>query len=123
VLSERGLAAALDALVLRSPVAVELTPVPRASLPDQVEAAAYYVVAEALANAQKHAAATRVTVAATVDDGQLRIEIADEGAGGADPDGEGLRGLRDRVATLGGTLDVDSPAGRGTSVRARLPVT
>jgi PAS domain S-box-containing protein len=122
VLSERGLGAALDALVLRSPIPVELTAVSRESLPDQVEAAAYYVVAEALANAQKHAGATRVTVSATVDDGLLRVEIVDDGAGGADAEGDGLRGLRDRVETLGGALDVDSPAGHGTRVRGRLPV-
>jgi len=121
VLSERGLVPALEALVLRVPVPVELAAVPDRPLPEPVEAAAYYVVAEALANVQKHAGAQRVVVHATVDETALLIEVVDDGAGGADPEGEGLRGLVDRVEALGGTLEVDSPAGHGTRVRARLP--
>jgi PAS domain S-box-containing protein len=122
VLSERGFVAALEALALRAPVPVELAAVPDRGLPEQVEVAAYYVVAEALANVHKHAGARRVAVRATVDDAALLVEVADDGAGGADPEGEGLRGLLDRVEALGGSLDVDSPPGRGTHVVARLPL-
>jgi PAS domain S-box-containing protein len=122
VLAERGLVPALEALALRAPVEVELASVPADRLPAPVEAAAYYVVAEALANVQKHAGARRVVVHATVGDGALLLEVADDGAGGADPEGEGLRGLVDRVEALGGTLALDSPTGRGTQLRARLPV-
>ena len=107
---------------MRAPVPVELAAVPDRRLPEQVEAAAYYVVAEALANTQKHAGARRVTVTATAGEDWLLVEVVDDGAGGADPEGEGLRGLVDRVEALGGTLGVDSPAGRGTRVRARLPL-
>jgi PAS domain S-box-containing protein len=122
VLSERGLAAALEALALRAPVPVELTALPGRRLPEQIEAAAYYVVAEALANVQKHAGARRVVVKAVLDDAWLRVEIDDDGTGGADPEGEGLRGLVDRVEALSGTLEVDSPTGHGTRVRATFPV-
>jgi len=122
VLSERGLVAALEALALRAPVPVELAEVPQHELPGAVEAAAYYVVAEALANVQKHAGASKVVVTATSDDRRLLVEVVDDGAGGADPAGDGLRGLVDRVASLEGTLEVDSPAGQGTRVRARFPV-
>ncbi len=122
VLAERGLAAALEALVLRAPLAAELVAVPERTLPERVEAAAYFVVAEALANAQKHAGASKVVVKATVDETRLLAEVFDDGAGGADPDGDGLRGLADRVEALGGTLEVDSPTGHGTRVRARFPI-
>ena len=71
----------------------------------------------------KHAGARRVVVSATVDDAGLLVEVADDGVGGADPEGEGLRGLLDRVEALGGSLEVDSQAGRGTRVIARLPLT
>jgi PAS domain S-box-containing protein len=122
VLSERGLAAALEALTLRAPVPVQLAAVPDRKLPEPIEAAAYFVTAEALANVQKHAGAGKVVVSATSDDRRLLVEIVDDGAGGADPTGEGLRGLMDRVASLDGTLEVDSPAGQGTRVRARFPL-
>ena len=122
VLSERGLVAALEALALRAPLPVELAGLPDRKLPDALEAAAYYVVAEALANVQKHAGAGIVVVTATCDDIRLLVEIVDDGAGGADPEGEGLRGLVDRVEALDGTLEVDSPAGEGTRVRARFPL-
>jgi signal transduction histidine kinase len=122
VLTERGLAAALKALVLRAPVPVELAAVPQRRLLEHVEVAAYFVVAEALANGQKHAGAKQVTVRVTADDSLLLVEIVDDGAGGADPEGEGLRGLVDRVEALGGTLQVDSPAGQGTRVRSQLPL-
>jgi signal transduction histidine kinase len=122
VLSERGLAAALEALALRAPVPVRLAALPGRKLPEGIEAAAYYVVAEAVANVQKHAGAGQVVVTATADDARLLVEIVDDGAGGADPEGEGLRGLVDRVESLDGALEVDSPAGRGTRVRARFPL-
>jgi signal transduction histidine kinase len=122
VLSERGLAAALEALAMRSPVAVELAALPGRRLAEPIEAAAYYVVAEALANVQKHAEACNVVVKATVDAARVLVEVVDNGTGGADPAGDGLRGLADRVEALEGTLQVDSPTGRGTRVRATFPV-
>ena len=84
---------------------------------------AYFVCAEALTNIAKHAAAARVTVAVTASDGRLRVEIADDGVGGADPaHGSGLRGLADRVETLGGTLRVESTPGHGTRLAAEIPL-
>ena len=121
VLSERGLAAAVEALALRAPISVAVEEVPP-RLPPQVEAAAYYVVAEALANVQKHAGASRVTVRARVLEGRLVVEVHDDGVGGADEDGTGVRGLADRVEALGGTLALTSPLGEGTRVRAEIPV-
>jgi PAS domain S-box-containing protein len=122
VLAERGFVAALEALALRAPVPVELTEVPDRRLPANVEVGAYYVVAEALANVHKHASARRVLVRAAVDDAGLMVDVVDDGAGGADSEGEGLRGLVDRVEALGGWLEVDSPEGLGTRVTARLPL-
>src|SRR6266536_64205 len=92
-------------------------------LPQRVAVAAYFVCAEALANIAKHAAAAHVAVAVTVGDGRVRVEIADDGVGGADPaHGSGLRGLADRVETLGGTLRVESVPGRGTRLAAEIPL-
>ena len=88
---------------------------PDRRLAEPVEAAAYYVVAEALANVQKHAGASRVTVRATADDHALTVEVVDDGVGGADEGGEGLRGLADRVEALGGRLTLDEPGGRGNA--------
>jgi PAS domain S-box-containing protein len=122
VLSERGLVPALEALALRAPVPVELAAVPDRRLPEQVEVGAYYVVVEALANVHKHARACQVVVRATVDVAGVLVEVVDDGGGGADPEGGGLRGLVDRVEALGGTLEVDSEVGRGTRVTARLPL-
>lgn len=122
VLTDRGLGAAVDALVARSPLPVEAV-VPRDTLPAAVEAATYYVVAEALANIAKygHASSAEVRVAAT--DGIVTVTVADDGIGGADPEqGSGLKGLADRVAALGGTLAIDSPPGAGTRVIAVIPV-
>jgi PAS domain S-box-containing protein len=121
VLSERGLASALEALSLRAPLPVELETVPDRRLPAQVEAAAYYVVAEALANVHKHAGAGRVVVRVAIDDDGLVVEVVDDGVGGADEEGEGLRGLADRVEALGGRLTLDSPAGAGTRLLAEIP--
>ena len=121
VLSERGLVPALRALVLRAPVPVELEAVPDRRLPDPVEAAAYYVVAEALANVHKHAGARGIVVRATADAGRLTVEVVDDGVGGADEEGGGLRGLADRVEALRGRLVLDSPPGGGTKLLAEIP--
>jgi PAS domain S-box-containing protein len=121
LLSERGLAAAIEALALRVPMGIELEALPQERLPEPIEAAAYYVVAEALANVQKHAGARRVVVSVTVDEHGLDVRVADDGAGGADADGNGLRGLADRVEALGGRLKVDSPRRGGTVLRAAIP--
>jgi signal transduction histidine kinase len=88
----------------------------------EVEATAYFVCAEALANASKHGRAGHVTITGVPNDSALHLAIVDDGVGGADPAGRGLRGLRDRVAALGGSLDVVSPDGGGTTVRAVIPV-
>jgi PAS domain S-box-containing protein len=121
LLSERGLAPAIEALALRVPLAVELDALPDARLSEPVEAAAYYVVAEALANVQKHARPRRVVVSVTADEHGLDVRVADDGIGGADADGHGLRGLADRVEALGGRLTVDSPRRGGTVLRAAIP--
>jgi len=121
VLTERGLGAALEALALRTPVPVELETLPQRRLPETVESAAYYVVAEALANVQKHARARRVIVRATTDSHRIVVDIVDDGTGGADTEGAGLRGLADRVEALGGRLALDSPAAGGTRLRAEIP--
>jgi PAS domain S-box-containing protein len=122
VLSERGLVPALEALALRAPVPVELQALPESRLPEPVEAAAYYVVAEALANVHKHAGARRVVVRVAPERGVLSVEVVDDGVGGADEAGSGLRGLADRVDALGGTLALDSPAGGGTRLLAEIPL-
>src|SRR5262249_11561211 len=123
VLTERGLGAALEVLVARTPLPVELDVKLPEPLPEPVEAAAYYVVSEALANVVKHAGAEAATVRVTRMNGSARVEVADDGAGGAEPDrGSGLWGLRDRVETLAGRLAIDNAAGTGTGVRAQAPV-
>jgi PAS domain S-box-containing protein len=125
VLHDLGLAAAIRDLARRCPldVAVHLGLI--AGVPAMVEAGAYYTVAEALTNTVRHAAATRVSVSISLDDeagGQLRVTVSDDGRGGARPGaGSGLRGLGDRVSALGGRLDIQSPAGGGTTLVATLP--
>ncbi len=122
VLTDRGLEAALDSLAARAPLPVEIEG-PDAILPAQVEAAAYYVVSEALANVTKYAQASSVKVTVEQVDGCAQVVVADDGVGGADPDrGSGLRGLADRVASLNGKLAIDSPPGAGTRVRAEIPL-
>jgi signal transduction histidine kinase len=120
--AEAGLAGAIASLAEQAPVTVEmLTPVPE--LPADVEAVAYFVCSEALANIAKHAGASRVSVSLTANDGRLRVAIEDDGLGGADPArGTGLRGLADRVEALGGALHVDSRPGRGTRLAAEIPL-
>jgi PAS domain S-box-containing protein len=121
LLSERGLGPALQTLAERTLLAVEIVETPADRLPAQVEAAAYYVVAEALANAGKHSGASLVTVRVCQEAETVVVEIVDDGIGGADPTGSGLRGLSDRVAALGGMLALSSAPGRGTALRAELP--
>jgi signal transduction histidine kinase len=92
-------------------------------VPERVAVAVYFVCAEALTNVAKHAAAAHVAVAVTSGDGRVRVEIADDGVGGADPaHGSGLRGLADRVETFGGTLQVESTPGHGTRLAAEIPL-
>ena len=123
VLTDRGLAAAVEALAARATLPVELNGLPSERLPEPIEAAAYYVVSESLANVAKYAAASQAQVDLARDDGLLVVEVSDDGVGGADPGkGSGLRGLTDRVEALGGRLQVSSERGRGTTVRAELPL-
>jgi PAS domain S-box-containing protein len=122
ILTDQGLVAALQMLAGRASVPVELCAALDDRLPAPVEAAAYYIVSEALTNASKHAAAERVRVDVRQVDGEALVEVADDGVGGADQSGgSGLRGLGDRVDALGGRLELESPAGAGTLLRARLP--
>jgi signal transduction histidine kinase len=121
VLGDRGLEAALAGLAARSPVHVTLSASLAERPPAAVETAAYFVVAEALANAGKHADATQLEIRIRRADEVLVVEVVDDGRGGADPSGHGLTGLRQRVEALDGTLAVDSPRGGPTTVRARLP--
>ena len=121
ILSDRGLEAAVTALAARSPLAVAIEADVPHRLPPAIEGAAYFVVAEALANATKHSGAERVRVRLAKQPGRLVVEVADDGRGGADPDGSGLVGLRRRVEALDGRLHVDSPPGQGTTLRAEVP--
>jgi signal transduction histidine kinase len=121
ILSEAGLGPALAALAERSPIPVTVAAVPPDRLPPRVEETAYYVASEALANAAKHAHATAVTISARRLGGGLLVEVGDDGVGGADPAGSGLRGLADRVAAADGRLRVHSPAGEGTRITVELP--
>jgi signal transduction histidine kinase len=121
ILSEAGLGPALASLAERSPIPVTVTAAPPGRLPRHVEETAYYVACEALTNAAKHAQATAVTIGARSLDGRLLVEVGDDGAGGANPDGSGLRGLADRVAALDGQFRIHSPPGEGTKVTAVLP--
>jgi signal transduction histidine kinase len=122
VLTERGLEPALQALVSRIPLPVTLEAPTDQRLPGPVESAAYFVVSEALANVAKYAQAAHATVAVRHLNGTVTVEVTDDGVGGADAaQGSGLRGLADRVAALDGTLSIESPAGRGTRLQARIP--
>ncbi|HEX4678438.1 MAG TPA: sensor domain-containing protein [Gaiellaceae bacterium] len=121
VLTDRGLEAAIAALTDRSPIPVNVTANVAARPPAAVETAAYFVAAEGLTNAAKHAGATRIDVHIVREATTLVLEIADDGRGGAKPDGDGLRGLRRRVEALDGMLTIDSPSGGGTRLRAELP--
>jgi signal transduction histidine kinase len=122
VLTDRGLATALETLANRAPVPVEVGDLPDGRLPEAVELAAYFVVAEALTNVAKYSEASHATVQVGRENGRLVVEVADDGIGGADPGrGTGLRGLADRLAVLEGRLEVESAQGRGTTITARIP--
>jgi len=123
ILTNRGLPAALEDLASRATVPVDVIAAPDERLPDAVEAAAYFVVSECLANISKHAQATTATVSVTQADGQLEVVVADDGVGGASlENGSGIQGLTDRVGALNGTLAVESPPGEGTRVAASIPL-
>jgi len=122
VVSGHGLAVAVEQLAARAPVPVRLNVEIEERLPEALEVAAYYIVAETLANVGKHAQAATATVEVTRGNGRINIEVCDDGVGGADTErGSGLRGLADRVEALGGRLRVWSPRGGGTRVRAEIP--
>ena len=122
ILTDRGLPAAVRALAERAPLPVDLQAMPADRLPSAVEAAAYFVVAESLTNVAKYARAEHATVRIGREDGVAVVEVRDDGVGGADPAaGTGLRGLADRLAALDGRLEVHSPPGGGTVVRANIP--
>jgi len=122
ILTEEGLEAALGSLAERAPLPVQVDVHLDRRLAQDVEATAYFVVSEALTNAAKHAAASHVVVVGRLHEGRLSVEVTDDGRGGADArSGSGLQGLSDRLATLDGTLTVDSPVGGGTRLRAEVP--
>ena len=123
ILTDRGLGPAVEALVARAPLPVELAEVPDERLPEPVEAAAYYVVAEAVTNAAKYAQASNVSVSIRRSNGRAVVRVADNGVGGADPgQGSGLRGLADRLEALNGRLRVESPPNSGTRIEAEIPL-
>jgi signal transduction histidine kinase len=122
ILSNHGLAAAVESLADRAPLPVEVD-IPDGRYPPSVESAAYFVAAEALTNVAKYARATSVRVTAATGDGRLRLEVRDDGVGGARwSSGSGLSGLQDRVAALDGVLTIDSPVGGGTRISAEIPI-
>jgi signal transduction histidine kinase len=122
VLDERGLEGAVRRLASQAPVPVSVDVAAAPSSPE-VQAAAYFVCAEALTNIAKYARATRASVSIEERDGALHIAVHDDGVGGADPQsGSGLAGLRDRVAALGGSFDLTSEPGGGTRLVARIPL-
>jgi signal transduction histidine kinase len=122
ILTQEGLEAALGFLAERAPLPVRLDVRLERRLAQDVEASAYFVVSEALTNAAKHSGASSIAVAGRLRDGRLRIEVTDNGRGGADGHwGSGLQGLVDRLATLNGRLAVHSPVGGGTQLWAEIP--
>jgi signal transduction histidine kinase len=125
ILANRGLGPAIEALAERLPLPVELHDGLASQLPTAIEATAYFLTAEALTNVVKHARASRAGVRLDTDAGWLTIEISDDGIGGVAlgaPGGSGLSGLVDRVAAVGGTLEVHSPPGAGTTLRVTVPI-
>jgi signal transduction histidine kinase len=123
ILTNRGLTAALEDLAGRASLPVRIAEAPSERYPDPVEATAYFVVSECLANVAKHAEATSATLAVRAEDDNVVVEVRDDGVGGAElAGGSGLQGLEDRVGALDGTLSVDSPPGGGTLVRASIPL-
>ena len=125
VLTDHGLVPAVQALAARATLPVDVIEMPGDRLPAPVEAALYYTVAEALTNVSRYACATCVTVRITADNDEARVEVADDGIGGADGgtgSGSGLRGLADRLGALDGRLEIESPPGAGTCLRAAVPL-
>ena len=123
ILSQGGLVPALRTLARRSAIPVELEVATDTRLPAAIEVAAYYVASEALANAAKHAQASRIELSLAPRDGKLLLSIRDDGVGGADPArGSGLLGLKDRAEAIGGELCLESPPGGGTSLHVALPL-
>jgi PAS domain S-box-containing protein len=123
VLSDKGLRAAIEMLAGRAPVPVEIAAVPTERLPEPVEAAVYYLIAEALTNVAKYARASAARVRVVASQGVVVVDVSDDGVGGANASaGSGLRGLTDRVEALGGSLTIVSPPSAGTSLRAEIPV-
>jgi signal transduction histidine kinase len=123
VLSDHGLCAALEALAARAPVPVQVRGRLEDPLRPAVEAAAYFVTSEALANMAKYSQASEASVEVSLEDGSLRLQVRDDGVGGADPaNGSGLRGLKDRVDALDGKIELESPPGVGTTLTVELPV-
>ena len=124
ILTDRGLGPAVQALASQLPLVVSVVRTPDVRLPAPVEASVYFFVSEALTNVVKHAQAREATVSMAADDAALTVEVGDDGVGGAQVGGgSGLRGLGDRIGALDGTLEVQSPPGRGTLLRARIPLT
>jgi signal transduction histidine kinase len=122
VLTESGLEPALEDLAYTTPLPVRIASDLNGRLPEPIEAGAYYIIAEALANVAKHAHASSATVTVARENGDVALSVRDDGIGGADPSrGSGLHGLADRVHALGGTLEVESRFGAGTALRARIP--
>jgi signal transduction histidine kinase len=121
ILAQAGLGPALRSLAGRTPIDVNVLATPSERLPPELESTAYFVASEALANAVKHANASHVEISTARDNGSFVIAVSDDGVGGADPDGPGLRGLADRLETLGGSLRVESPAAGGTRVVGEIP--
>jgi signal transduction histidine kinase len=121
VLIGGGLRAGVRAVGERFDLPVQVD-VPAQRFPAEIERSAYFIVAESFTNIVKHSQAERAEVRAFVDDGMLHVEVRDDGVGGADPDGHGLIGLRDRATALGGQLNIESPPGGGTLVVATLPL-
>jgi signal transduction histidine kinase len=123
VLTERGLAHAIESIAARSTVPIEVSELPSSRFDERAEVTAYYVVAEAVTNAQRYAHASSISVRAAVAHRSLHVEIGDDGIGEAtEGKGSGLQGLRDRVEAIGGTFEVDSPSGSGTRVVAAIPI-
>jgi signal transduction histidine kinase len=120
-LTTGGLRAALESVVTRLDLPVQFH-LPAERFAPEVEASAYFIVAEALTNVVKHARASAAEVDVRADGGMLQIRVGDDGVGGADPAGHGLVGMSDRVAALGGELAIESPPGGGTILRATLPL-
>jgi len=123
ILTQGGLGPALRTLALRCSMPVQVVVEHEQRLPEPIEVAAYYVAAEALTNTAKHADASQARVTIERQDGLIRLQVSDNGAGGADPStGSGLTGIRDRVEALGGSLEVHSPRGQGTILEVTLPL-